>query len=155
MGSLLQLLRLLDDGDDPAETRPRHPPNNPGVVAPHQPKASFNNTGTQHMAGLINNTGYTKGNGNGSIILGGFDSSTRNYRLVRGLADLIDGGDHSHRVVATQPQPIPNFNSPFPLQAPAHGLLNGDNQKLIGVTNNTNLKFKGDGNGALTLGNIK
>lgn len=79
--SLLQLLRLLDGNNniDPVEARPRHSPND--VVAPRQingtipqdqPLASFSNTGTQNMKGLINNTGYTKGNGNGSIIFGGF-----------------------------------------------------------------------------------
>jgi len=90
--SLLQLLRLLDGNDtatdtddEPVETQPRHSPNS-NVVAPQrrdtpqdQSLASFNNTGTQNMKGLINNTGYTKGNGNGSIIFGGFDSSNRRY----------------------------------------------------------------------------
>nr|KYP57895.1 hypothetical protein KK1_004179 [Cajanus cajan] len=82
-GSFLQLLCLLDDNEDRVETRPRHFPN--PVVAPRHsyseepPRASFNNTGTQNMRGLINNTGYTKGNGNGSIIFGGFDSSKSWY----------------------------------------------------------------------------
>ncbi|KAJ1395293.1 hypothetical protein SESBI_33445 [Sesbania bispinosa] len=85
-GSLLQLLRLFDDDEEPVETRPRRHSPNPDVVTPpqyhtpqEQPRASFNNTGTQNMRGLINNTGYTKGNGNGSIIFGGFDSSNRRY----------------------------------------------------------------------------
>lgn len=90
--SLLQLLRLLDGhdtetdtDDEPVEPQPRHSPNS-NVVAPQrhdtsqdQSLASFNNTGTQNMKGLINNSGYTKGNGNGSIIFGGFDSSNRRY----------------------------------------------------------------------------
>ncbi|TKY54224.1 hypothetical protein E2542_SST18630 [Spatholobus suberectus] len=79
-GSLVQLLRLLGGVEEPMETQPRHSPN-PGVVAPRRseepPRDSFNNTGTQNMRGLINNTGYTKGNGNGSIIFGGFDSSNK------------------------------------------------------------------------------
>ncbi|KAG5023801.1 hypothetical protein JHK85_020143 [Glycine max] len=63
-------------------THPRHSPN-PGAVAhprhSHKelPRASFNNTGTQNIRGLINNTGCTKGNGNGSIVFGGFDSSNK------------------------------------------------------------------------------
>jgi hypothetical protein len=48
-----------------------------------------------------------------------------------------------------------NRNSPLPVQAPAAGFLNGDNQTLLGVTNNTNIKLKGDCNGAFTLGNFK
>jgi hypothetical protein len=85
---LLQLLRLLDgnDTDDESiETRSRYSPNS-DVTAPRQratPQdqslASYNNKGTQNMKGLINNSGYTKGNGNGSIIFGGFDSSNRRY----------------------------------------------------------------------------
>jgi len=76
--------------------------------------------------------------------------------FVRGFADMMDGGDSS-RGMATYPQWNPNMNSaPFsPLQPPAGGLLNGDNQKLFGVTNNTNVKVKGDGNGAFTLGSFK
>ncbi|KAJ1395294.1 hypothetical protein SESBI_33446 [Sesbania bispinosa] len=75
--------------------------------------------------------------------------------FVRGFTGLIDGGDSSH-AVATQPQSNPNLNSTFPLQAPpAAGFFNGENQKLFGVTNNTNIKLKGDGNGAFTLGNFK
>ncbi|KEH32342.1 hypothetical protein MtrunA17_Chr4g0068261 [Medicago truncatula] len=90
--SLLQLLRLLDGHDTETDTddelvepQPRHSPNS-NAVAPQrhdtsqdQFLASFNNTGTQNMKGLINNSGYTKGNGNGSIIFGGFDSSNRRY----------------------------------------------------------------------------
>ena len=86
MAGFLQLLRFLDDGNDPAETRPRNrnSPNRDHVAShhddtPHQPRAKFNNTGTQNLRGLINNTGYTKGNGNGCFVLGDFDSSTRNY----------------------------------------------------------------------------
>ncbi|TKY54223.1 hypothetical protein E2542_SST18629 [Spatholobus suberectus] len=75
--------------------------------------------------------------------------------FVRGFADMIDGGDSS-RSVPTHPQSNPNMNTtPLPLQPPAAGLLNGDNQKLFGVTNNTSIKLKGDGNGAFTLGNFK
>ncbi|RDY00212.1 hypothetical protein CR513_16642, partial [Mucuna pruriens] len=60
---------------------------------------------------------------------------------------MMDGGDSSRGGAS------PNMGMPFPTQ-PA-GLLNGDNQKLFGVTNNTNIKLKGDGNGAFTLGNFK
>ncbi|CAK8563771.1 unnamed protein product [Lathyrus sativus] len=95
--SLLQLLRLLDHGnddnetetdidDEPVETQPRHSPNSDVAATPQQrvkpqkqSPASFNNKGTQNMTGLINNTGYTKGNGNGAIIFGGFDSSNKRY----------------------------------------------------------------------------
>ncbi|OIW19859.1 hypothetical protein TanjilG_27225 [Lupinus angustifolius] len=100
--SLLHLLGMFDDDDDDdeddtMETQSRNYPNhgvvaprrnatqppNHGAVAPRRnatkPPAAFNNTGTQNLRGLINNTGYTKGNGNGSIIFGGFDSSTRTY----------------------------------------------------------------------------
>lgn len=95
--SLMQLLRLLDDGDDdndtetdiddePVETQPRHSRNSDVAATTqqrakpqNQPPASFNNKGTQNMRGLINNAGYTKGNGNGAIIFGGFDSSNRRY----------------------------------------------------------------------------
>ncbi|CAI8583926.1 unnamed protein product [Vicia faba] len=95
--SLMQLLHLLDDGDDdtdaytdtddePVETQPRRSPNSDVTPATqqlakprNQPPSSFNNKGTQNMRGLINNTGYTKGNGNGSIVFGGFDSSNRRY----------------------------------------------------------------------------
>ncbi|XP_058730547.1 uncharacterized protein LOC131602442 [Vicia villosa] len=95
--SLMQLLRLLDDGgddtdtytdtdDEPAETQPQHSPNSDvATTTQRQAKpqnkspASFNNKGTQNMTGLINNTGYTKGNGNGAIIFGGFDSSNKRY----------------------------------------------------------------------------
>ncbi|KAI4334954.1 hypothetical protein L6164_013649 [Bauhinia variegata] len=38
--------------------------------------SGFHNAGTQNMMGLINNTGHTNGNGNGSVILGGFNNST-------------------------------------------------------------------------------
>lgn len=86
--SLQQLLRLFgqfDDEDDHVQTQTRNHAN-PVAVAPQHnatvpklPRAEFNNTGTQNMKGLINNTGYTKGNGNGSIVFGGFDSSSRTY----------------------------------------------------------------------------
>ena len=89
-GSLFRLFRVFDDADESVETQPRHNPNQ-GVVAPGHsattqelPCASFNNTGTQNMRGLINNIGYTKGNGNGSIIFGGFDSS---YRFLKHRED--------------------------------------------------------------------
>ncbi|KAE9608341.1 hypothetical protein Lalb_Chr08g0234451 [Lupinus albus] len=87
--SLLHMFGMFDDDDedddDIMETQPRNysnhgvvapprrnakqPPNH-GVVAPPrrnapQPRASLNNTGTQNLRGLINNTGYTKGNGVG------------------------------------------------------------------------------------------
>ncbi|KAE9604491.1 hypothetical protein Lal_00011059 [Lupinus albus] len=82
--SLLQLLNFFDD-DDLMETQPRNYPNR-GGVAPRRsatvtklPGAAVNNTGKQNMKGLINNTGYTMGNGNGSIIFGAFDSTTRTY----------------------------------------------------------------------------
>lgn len=84
--------------------------------------------------------------------------------LARGFTGLIDGGGDCNRAVATQPQsnnpiinsPLPlQAPAPLPLQAPAPGLFNGENQKLFGVTNNTNIKLKGDGNGACTLGNFK
>lgn len=74
--------------------------------------------------------------------------------MVRGFADLMDGGGRS-QAMAIQPQSNPYLNSPLPVQAPAASFLNGDNQKLLGVTNNTNIKLKGDGNGAFTLGNFK
>ncbi|CAL0304951.1 unnamed protein product [Lupinus luteus] len=86
-GSLLQLHNFFDDEDedDRIETQPGNYPNSGGVAPPHSttvtklPHASLNNTGTQNMKGLINNNGYTMGNGNGSIIFGAFDSSTRTY----------------------------------------------------------------------------
>ncbi|KAL5065508.1 hypothetical protein RYX36_027245 [Vicia faba] len=74
--------------------------------------------------------------------------------MFRGFADLMDGRDRS-RAMYTRPEPNPNFNSPLPIQPPAGCFLNGDNQKLLGVTNNTNIKLKGDGNGAFTLGDFK
>ncbi|XP_045832190.1 uncharacterized protein LOC123923544 [Trifolium pratense] len=90
--SFRQLLRFLDSNDtddelveELVETRSRHLPNS-DVTAPRQramPQdqslASYNNRGTQNMKGLINNSGYTRGNGNGSIIFGSFDSSNRRY----------------------------------------------------------------------------
>lgn len=75
--------------------------------------------------------------------------------LVRGFANMIGGGDCS-RGVATHSHSNPNMNcTPLPLQPPAAGLLNLENQKLFAVTNNPNKKLKGDRNGALTLGNFK
>ncbi|KAJ7980377.1 hypothetical protein O6P43_003660 [Quillaja saponaria] len=53
----------------PAQYPHPQPPNNPGF--------SFNNSGTQNMRGLINNTGYTSGEGNGSLVFGTFQSSRR------------------------------------------------------------------------------
>ncbi|QCD80053.1 hypothetical protein DEO72_LG2g372 [Vigna unguiculata] len=76
-----QLFGLLNDDGEPMQTtQPRRRSQNPSAVprSAHneEPRASFNNTGTQNMRGLINNAGYTKGNGNGSIVFGGFNSST-------------------------------------------------------------------------------
>ncbi|KAK7348079.1 hypothetical protein VNO80_22628 [Phaseolus coccineus] len=84
-GIVGQLFGFLNDGGEPMQTtHPRRQSRNPGTVArsghtEEEPSASFNNTGTQNMSGLINNTGYTKGNGNGSIVFGGFNSSTNSY----------------------------------------------------------------------------
>ncbi|WVZ11604.1 hypothetical protein V8G54_016134 [Vigna mungo] len=142
-GLVGQLFGLFNDGGEPMQTtQPRRRSAVPrSAHTEEEPRTSFNNTGTQNMRGLINNTGYTKGNGNGSIVFG----------FVRGFADMMDGGYNSY------PQRNPNMNSaPFAsLQPSPTALLNGDNQKLIGITNNTNLKVKGDGNGACTLGNFK
>lgn len=66
----------------------------------------------------------------------------------------MDGGDRS-RATATRPESNFNLHSPLPVQAPAAGFLDGDSQKLLGVTNNTNIKLKGDGNGVFTLGNFE
>ncbi|ESW26358.1 hypothetical protein PHAVU_003G112800 [Phaseolus vulgaris] len=80
-----QVFGFLNDVGEPMQTpQPRRQSRNPGTVArsghpEEEPRASFNNTGTQNMSGLINNTGYTKGNGNGSIVFGGFNSSTNSY----------------------------------------------------------------------------
>lgn len=87
----MQLLRLL--GEDPVEEPQPHPHrrnrntaragggarrhiNPPPAASGH---ALTNSTGTQNLEGLINNTGYVQGNGNGSIIMGGFDSSTNTF----------------------------------------------------------------------------
>ncbi|KAK7412886.1 hypothetical protein VNO78_04609 [Psophocarpus tetragonolobus] len=85
--SLAGLLRLLDQV--PREDEPPSPPlqprrnRNPRPRAPRHnarsPPQSLNNSGTQNIKGLINNTGYVEGNGNGSIIFGGFDSTTNTY----------------------------------------------------------------------------
>ncbi|KAJ7955217.1 hypothetical protein O6P43_021846 [Quillaja saponaria] len=106
---LQELLRLLEEGDDtaPPPTPPPPPrrssrnPNRNSVPTPHphndpyyadalvparhsQPQNnpagfSFHNSGTQNLKGLINNTGYTSGNGNGSIVFGNstFDGSRK------------------------------------------------------------------------------
>ena len=76
--------------------------------------------------------------------------------FVRGFADMMEGG-HSNRAVSVATQSQPNLNvCPVPFQAPAApGFFNGNDQKLLGVTNTTNVKVKGDGNGALSLLNFK
>ena len=76
--SLMQLLRLVDE-DLGVEPRPRPRPNRSGASCHNSPSHSASNSGTQNLHGLINNTGYVNGNGNGSIVFGGFDSSTKNY----------------------------------------------------------------------------
>nr|AFK40833.1 unknown [Lotus japonicus] len=80
-GSLFNLLRIFDPVEDHVEARQRNSPNPVAPPSQESPRSSssFNNTGTQNLRGLINNTGYTKGNGNGSVIFGGFDSTTRNH----------------------------------------------------------------------------
>ncbi|KAK4265883.1 hypothetical protein QN277_026875 [Acacia crassicarpa] len=86
MEDLIRWFRLLDQQPSPVETRPQHgaadvPQGRPVAAAPAPNLApGFSNTGTQNMKGLINNTGFTTGNGNGSIIFGSFDTSTRNGR---------------------------------------------------------------------------
>ncbi|KAK7329551.1 hypothetical protein VNO77_23721 [Canavalia gladiata] len=88
--SLMQLLRLLDENPvegAQAQAQPRRHRNTRGGALRHNapsnshnsPPQSFNNSSTQNMKGLINNAGYVQGNGNGSIIFGGFDSSTRTF----------------------------------------------------------------------------
>ncbi|QCD77491.1 hypothetical protein DEO72_LG1g1116 [Vigna unguiculata] len=87
--SLVRMMRFLNEmGEDEAAPQPRRNRNNNRYRAPRNNSAppshssspsQFNNSGTQNMTGLINNTGYVQGNGNGSIISGGFDSSTKNY----------------------------------------------------------------------------
>ncbi|KAL4397988.1 hypothetical protein HN51_002568 [Arachis hypogaea] len=77
--SLFRLFGLIDDEDESdLEPRPLH--NQGGGVASSRkstkPRNSLNKTETQNLKGLINNTGHAEGNGNGSIIFGGFDSST-------------------------------------------------------------------------------
>ncbi|CAJ2662475.1 unnamed protein product [Trifolium pratense] len=72
---LMQLMRLFND-DHEEEPQPRQPRrrNRNGART-----VARRHDGTPHMEGLINNNGYVQGNGNGSIILGGFDSSTSNF----------------------------------------------------------------------------
>ncbi|TKY72510.1 hypothetical protein E2542_SST01251 [Spatholobus suberectus] len=81
--SSMQLLRLLDENPvDEPQAQPRRNRNRvPRHNAPSRDSSpqSVSNSGTQHMKGLINNTGYVKGNGNGSVIFGTFDSSIRTY----------------------------------------------------------------------------
>ncbi|KAK7303692.1 hypothetical protein RJT34_14605 [Clitoria ternatea] len=82
--SLMQLLRLLGEEDHAEESQPqtlqRHRNNRVGALRRHNsPPHSLANSGTQNMNGLINNAGYVQGNGNGSIIFGPFDSTTRTY----------------------------------------------------------------------------
>jgi hypothetical protein len=72
---LMQLIRLNglineDPEEEPQLRQPRRRNRNGSRAIARQ------HDGTPHMQGLINNTGYVQGNGNGSIILGGFDSST-------------------------------------------------------------------------------
>ncbi|CAJ1963206.1 unnamed protein product [Sphenostylis stenocarpa] len=80
--SLARLMRLLDqmeEGEAPPppppprrnrNNRSRAPPYNNVRSSNHSPPPQLNNSGTQNMKGLINNTGYVEGNGNGSIVLG-------------------------------------------------------------------------------------
>ncbi|KAL5097859.1 hypothetical protein RYX36_002186 [Vicia faba] len=81
MASLMELLRLLHDeaGDEP-QPQPRR--RNRRAAARQQnppPTGTLSNSGTQNMEGLINNAGYVEGHGNGSIVYGSFDSSTKTY----------------------------------------------------------------------------
>lgn len=81
MASLMELLRLLDDeaGDEP-QPQPRRRNRRAAVRRQNPPPTgSLSNSSTQNMEALINNTGYVEGHGNGSIIYGGFDSSTKTY----------------------------------------------------------------------------
>ncbi|KAK4265876.1 hypothetical protein QN277_026868 [Acacia crassicarpa] len=71
---------------------------------------------------------------------------------VRGFADFIDGGDTNKSKHAEEAQlhSIPKIlNSSSPPSSPA--FLNGDNQKLVGLSNNTNINLTGDGNGVLKV----
>ncbi|CAK8531570.1 unnamed protein product [Lathyrus sativus] len=80
MASLLELLRLLDDeAADERQPQPRRRNRRAAARRQNPPKDTFSNSGTQNMEGLINNAGYVEGNGNGAIIYGGFDSSTKTY----------------------------------------------------------------------------
>lgn len=72
--SLMQLMRLLGDEEPQLRRRRIRNSNKNG-----RRQNTQSNTGTQNMEGLINNTGYVEGNGNGCIILGGFDSSTKTF----------------------------------------------------------------------------
>jgi len=82
---LMRLLDQMEEDEAPPQprrnrnTRYRAPRSNNAPSAHSSSPGQFNNSGTQNMSGLINNTGYVVGNGNGSIISGGFDSSTKNY----------------------------------------------------------------------------
>ena len=73
--------------------------------------------------------------------------------LVRGVADLMEGGDSSRPATATTTpfESNPNVNNPVPFQVPA-GFLSGNNQKVVDVSNTTNVKVKGDRNGSFNLG---
>ena len=85
MASALERLIGMILENHQTETRPRHNnltaagagvPQRNEAAAQNLPVVSYSNSGTQELRGLINNTGYTKGNGNGSVILGNFDTST-------------------------------------------------------------------------------
>lgn len=74
--------------------------------------------------------------------------------LVRGLAELIDDGEDQPQflsVAKSKPKTMKSITSPTETLPTPPALLNGDNQKLIAFTNNTNLNFNGDGNGVLKL----
>ncbi|CAL5184283.1 unnamed protein product [Lathyrus oleraceus] len=80
MASLVELLRLLDnEARDEPQPQPRRRNRKAAARRQNPPSDTLSNSGTQNMEGLINNTGYVQGNGNGSIIYGGFDSSTKTY----------------------------------------------------------------------------
>uniref|UniRef100_A0A151UFC7 Uncharacterized protein n=1 Tax=Cajanus cajan TaxID=3821 RepID=A0A151UFC7_CAJCA len=80
--SLMQLMRLLgeDHVDEPQpQPQPHTRRRNRNITRARAPPQSLSNSGTQNMKGLINNTGYVEGNGNGSIIFGSFDATTRTF----------------------------------------------------------------------------